>query len=372
VQRSRLLLVVLAAGCGFRTSALQGDAGADAVVISDAQVLVDAPLDGPSVCVGRFVQVCREEMPVDLRLRDAETINTDTDPRCVAQNQGANQPTLCVITANDLRIDNAITVIGTRPLVLAAFNDLNITPAGAIILSSPRGMPAGPGANDPACNTPTPGADSADGAGGGAGGSFGGSGGPGGAGGGPTTGGAPGAPLVMPTRVTGGCPGSKGGNAGATQGGAPGNGGGAVMLIAANRLTIGSITAAGCGGSSTAALGGGGGGGSGGFVGFDAATYMTSNAFVTANGGGGGSGGVGAIGGAGQDGQPSITSAAAGGVAALAASGGTGSITPFSFGSLGNPSSGGASGGGGSAGVILVKSTQTIGGSYSPPPTYVP
>lgn len=339
------------------------------------------PIDaGPSdaasgPCVGRFILICRPAVPPSLSITKDATIDTDQEPRCVMEDQGPGAPALCVMTGMDIRVDAAITVIGSHPLVLAAFQDLNITPKGKLILTSTRGMKPGAGANDLACHSPTAGGNGVAAAGGGAGGSFGGTGGAGGTGGtGSVTAGMPGAPIMPIIHVTGGCKGSKGGDDGVTAGGAPGDGGGAVMLIAARKLILdGLVTAGGGGGNVPGALGGGGGGGSGGFVGLDAKTYAIKGQ-VAANGGGGASSGATALLGApGEDGTASTTNVANGGVAPLGgAAGGDGSIGALQNGAMGQPGVNGGGGGGGGAGVILLKGTAPTGGTYSPALTIVP
>jgi len=341
---------------------------------------IDAPPDALSgICVGRFVTVCRPAAPPNLALLAAATINTDTDPRCTLQGQGASAPQLCVMAGNDITVSASITAIGSRPLVLAAFHDLDVTANGKLVLSSPSGQPPGAGANDPACHGSAGGADDPNGSGGGAGGSFGGTGGNGGSGdSGSAAGSVAGSLLSLAFRITGGCQGSKGGDAGTNVGGTPGNGGGAVMLLAANMLTLsGNVTASGGGGLPANKLAGGGGGGSGGFVGLDAMTYAITGQ-VTANGGGGASGSDTSIPGSpGADGTLSTTIAAAGGKGTNnAGSGGAGSIATNLNGALGQNSFinkfAGGGGGGGGAGVILVKGAAPAGGAYSPPLTIVP
>jgi hypothetical protein len=370
VQRT-LIALVLASGCEFHSTVTSTDAVPPIDAGGDS--LIDAP---SGVCIGRFVLVCRPAAPLkteNIALLANATINTDQDPRCVLQGQGAGAPQLCVMAGYDVRVDAQITVIGSHPLVLAAYHDLNITPKGNLVLTSPSGPP-GAGANDPACHAPVAGGNGALGSGGGAGGSFGGTGGAGGTGdAGGAAAGTAGAPITPIVRVIGGCKGSPGGDAGLTSGGTPGNGGGAVMLIAANKLTLAGTVTAGGGGGQPAILAGGGGGGSGGFVGLDAPSYAITGR-VTANGGAGASGGGPALnGGPGEAGASSVTTAAAGGGAPLGGgAGGDGSIAAQTSGLAGQGALNGGGGGGGGAGVILVKGAAPAVGSYSPPLTSVP
>jgi hypothetical protein len=369
----RILALALATGCGFQTApGAQIDATPDSPPPIDAAV--DAPVDAPGICLGTLVTVCREQEPTaHLAFKKPETIDTDRDPRCAAQSQGPGLPELCVMVGRDVRIEDPIIAIGTRPLVLVAFRDLGITSTGSLVLTSPRGAPHGAGANDPGCNAPSAGASLAGGAGGGAGGSLGGTGGAGGTGStGAAAAGMPGAPLGMLTRMTGGCPGSAGGQAGGSTGGAAGNGGGAVMLIARSKLILaGVVSAGGGGGSPAASLAGGGGGGSGGFIGLEARTFnIAPTMTLMANGGGGASGGTAPLGDFGDDGHPALIPAQ-GGVAAGTAVGGNGSLTTTA-GSAGGPGTGGGGGGGGSGGVILVIGATALAGTASPRPTFMP
>lgn len=331
----------------------------------------DAPPDGPEICIGRFVVVCGPASSSDLVFAAPETINTDIDSRCALQDQKPGEPQLCVIAGNDIHVNVRISAIGSHPLVLAAFHDLNINQSGSLVLTSPHDGSSGAGANDPACKFPGPGGDGDVnvGGGGGGGGSFGGQ---GGIGGDPS--GVASNPIVPLVRVTGGCKGSPGGTDGSAFGGLPGSGGGAVMLIAANTLTIaGDVTAGGGGGLPAPNHAGGGGGGSGGFVGLDAMKYSISGTGrVTANGGGGGAGGGGSILGLpGDDGNP-LKEAAGGNAAGGGGDGGYGSFSSIRDGRRGDAAPYGGGGGGGGAGVILVKGVVSVGGVLSPPPTYVP
>jgi hypothetical protein len=371
----RIAVLVLVAGCGFSTPGARSDASPDSDVPIDAAVdAPDVPIDARGICIGTFVTVCREVAPADhIALNKPETIDTDVDPRCAVQPQGPGLPALCVMAGRDVKIDDPIIAIGSRPLVLVAFRDLNVTSVGSLVLTSPRGGAPGAGANDPGCSTPTAGGNLATGAGGGAGGSLGGSGGGGGTGGaGVASAGMAGAPHGTPARVIGGCRGSSGGQAGASTGGAGGNGGGAVMLIARNKMTIaGVVTAGGGGGDAAANLAGGGGGGSGGFIGLDAATYIISaTATLAANGGGGASGGGAPLGDFGDDGKPALLPAL-GGVAPGVAGGGNGSLTT-TVGGGGTPGAGGGGGGGGSGGVILVVGATSMPAMHSPQPIFLP
>src|SRR5882724_10245309 len=128
----------------------------------------------------------------------------------------------------------------------------------------------------------------------------------------------PGASVIPPvTKLRGGCPGQDGHSASGVRG-AGGHGGGAVFLIAVNKIDAnGPIDATGAGGGGggedvggSQFVAGGGGGGAGGMIGFDAPVVTCRNVVLASGGGGGEASGTGA----GQPGaDPTSTSVAAGG-----------------------------------------------------------
>jgi hypothetical protein len=212
------------------------------------------------------------------------------------------------VAAKSVTIESSVRVVGSRPLVIVARDDIRIGTNATIDLAAEGSQP-GPGG--------FAGGRSDAGQGPGAGGSGSRSGdasaGGGGAGHG-AIGGAGGAssalPGGQPGPARGGfaqlCGGSGGGSAafeghetaacGPARGG---GGGGALLLLSEDRIEIlGTITAAGGGGAGSSGCGGGGGGGSGGYI-AAAAPRIVVRGIVAANGGGGGGGG--------QDTGPSAT-----------------------------------------------------------------
>jgi hypothetical protein len=341
---------------------------------------------GSIECVGTAFSICAfiEHAPVTLVSR---TIDTSSDAACASY---SSTPPLdaCVIVGASIEIPGGTTVVatGARPLVLLATGSITIS--GTLDAASHHGATAGPAAGAQPCATDdTPasitngGYDSGAWGGGGWGGSFGARGGDGGTSGSVSVGGT--SPSAIDgAALRGGCSGGDG----ADSPGSGGLGGGAVLLMARQNLTIdGAVNASGAGGgggSITApqVAGGGGGGGSGGMIILDAATVNTSGQCF-ANGGGGGQGFNLDISGNPVDGNPGGEStgpgiAAAGGMntvpaglggrggiatAAVGAAGGSGSIVIFQNG----PATlilaiGTGGGGGGSVGVIKVFAEQQI------------
>lgn len=302
--------------------------------------------------------------------------STDTDCTFIATTpQG---PALCVRAATTINIMNALTVTGTRPLVLLGVSSINVT--GTIDVASHRGSPDGPGANSSACAVSTDGTAADNGGAGGGGGSFGTKGGDGGNGdGGASAKGTAGATTAA-TFLRGGCPGGHGGAGGAgATGGAGGDGGGAVYLLSGGTLTIsGTINASGAGATAspkpTANNGGGaGGGGSGGMIALFAGSSLTvTGATLFANGGGGAEGGDRP-----NDPDPGddpLTAAAGGlkgaGNCNAGGDGGNGAAGTGT-GSPGSQGNEGGGGGGGGVGAIRVLSGQSLSGALavSPPAT---
>ncbi|HEY5946619.1 MAG TPA: hypothetical protein VIV40_14050 [Kofleriaceae bacterium] len=302
------------------------------------------------------------------------TLDTSTSTACalVAQTDG---PTVCLIAAQAIVIDDNVSVIGSYPLVLLGTDTIAVN--GAIDVSSHRSSAVvGAGANWSGCNMPTAAGPNTGGAGGGAGGSFGSIGGAGGEGNNtstPNVGTAGGAAAPQtPMMIRGGCAGDLGAvGLSPTSPGARGDSGGAVYLLAGTSITVNQwIAASGAGGGAGTDDGGGGGGGAGGLIGLEAPT-ITVTAIVAANGGGGGGGGDGtpSAGGPGDDGSVTTTVAASGGLrtASYDTTGGTGGVSAVAAGAgTSNPAAGG--GGGGSTGVIYIKGALTGASYLSPPP----
>ncbi|MEO7729656.1 MAG: hypothetical protein ABIY55_01700, partial [Kofleriaceae bacterium] len=284
-------------GCGFSGSV--GNDARDPAI--DATAEIDA-IPGPGsdaapadtrpdpVCVGTFLRVCVDPPQAALTL-STQRIDTGSSPMCAAY---TSMPAIdaCVITGAQLVIPEhiVVTVVGRRPLILLSTRDITITGTLDAASHADRTGPAadtGPCATDAASPT-------TNGSGGGFGGSFGG----GGANGGNSPGGVGGgaARVVTATALTGGCAGGSGANNSfGVSAGAGGRSGGAVLLVAAQGVSIeGVVNASGRGGSpgnsGVGTGGGGGGGGSGGMIVLDAATVNVPGACF-ANGGGGGEGG---------------------------------------------------------------------------------
>jgi len=340
-----LVLVVLACGC----RQIWGLGGTPELAI-DASMTPDVPADvaiDASLCFGSFgdAPYCLDAAPtVPLTFGTATNINTQNSTSCSPL--FANE---CVIPATLIEIDNTISVIGTRPLVLISTSVLHVAEAGTLDAASRRGAASNPSICD---NGNGPGA-----AGGGQGGSFGGVGGDGGKG---ESGGGNAGNAIVPLLLQGGCPGGNGGSGG----GAQGNGGGAIYLIAVNQILVdGTIDASGSAGTAGSGMNirGGGGGGSGGMIVLESPSITVSGT-VFANGGSGGGGA--SLSGNGTNGQdPTGVTSVIGGQGGASSGGGGGSsgiAMPNGGGGFDAPGAGGGGGGGGGAGVI-----KAIGGTIT-------
>ncbi|CAM3350144.1 hypothetical protein G4177_13505 [Corallococcus sp. ZKHCc1 1396] len=307
--------------------------------------------------------------------------------------QGAGFPEAILIPVATLDLAGTLTLVGSRPVILAVFGNANVDQH---ILVNGTTTP-GAGANQncgSAIGMTGQFANRKGGGGGGAGNGTAGKDGGQGYNDGGNAGGAGLARTEAPVPLIGGCAGGDGGSGGGAAAGKGGAGGGAFQLSVARTLTVSkriSASGRGGGGGSTSTNGsgsaaGGGGGGSGGRVVLEAfQVALTNGARLTANGGGGGEGGT-AKGGdadngvAGQNGADDGATPAPGGQSdsESAGDGGAGgaSTTQPQTGSRGGAKSGfeGAGGGGGGAvGYIHLRSMQscTMAGGYviSPPPT---
>jgi len=291
-----------------------------------------------------------------------------------------------VISARSVTLDVILLAgVGPLPLVIAASSEIRVGD-GALLDVGNGGAGAQPSCLDGAL----PGAPDTGGAGGGGGAGYGADGGKGGNGdsdgtSGQSAGGARGrASAAIPSGLRGGCPGAPGG-AGQVSGGAGGKPGGALYLVAAERIELGTTVALnagggpGLGGSRSMAGGdaGGGGGGSGGMLVLEAPHIIGPNATIAANGGGGGGGGSST--GSGADGSPGpigVARAAAGQGSPGAGGGGSGGTTGGRGGSKAAAAgedvtailTGGGGGGGGGVGIIRVKSADLQLGLISPDP----
>lgn len=342
------------------------DASRSPVDASDPPDPPDAP---PGLaCFGAgLVSICPSSPANTPVVLGTMQIDTDTSPLCVSYS-GTSPGAFCVIAGSSVSVPEAITAVGSRPLVLLATGSMTID--GTIDAASHRGQPAGAGGNAMTCVAEA----AATGLQGGPGGSSGTRGGTGGR----STGGGPGPAASAANTVTtlqGGC---AGGDGAGTQPGIRGSGGGAVYLIAGTAITInGTINASGAGGGPATEIAGGGGGGAGGLIGLDAPSVVVGAAAqLFANGGGGGEGGTqNKDGNAGED--PPTPTAVANGGANASPKGGDGGDGAAGMLDARSGQSGGAcdkgpvggGGGGGGAGVILVFPAQALGGSVSPPPT---
>lgn len=257
-----------------------------------------------------------------------------------------------------------LRVIGSRPLLVAAWNTLTVD--GTIDVSS-NATVAGAGANPAACssNAATAGDNHlTDGGGGGGGGGFGAGGGQGGLGGGTVSGGSKGTAVAATApMLRGGCPGARGGKT-YLAGGLGGAGGGALQLTARSSIEISGVLHAGGAGGRGGPAGsqsGGGGGGSGGYLGLEAPRVtLTATAVLAANGGGGGGGAADAL--AGQPGKRGLadsTGAAGGpgGAASKGGDGGSGGHLTVLAGTTGQNSVDGGGGGGGGVGLLVLEAT---------------
>ncbi len=334
----------------------------------------------PACIDGSWFSVCFDTFPrQDLAL--AGTIETDTDARCEVQAQGDGGPDVCLIAATMIEVTSPLRPSGSRPLVLAAEQDVTVE---ALIDLDGGEKDAAAGANSGPCTTVA-----SDMNGGGGGGGFAADGAAGGRGQDyqfSPAGSGPDSPVSV-SFIRGGCDGASAGAGGSAIAG--GTAGGAIYILAGNVIDVtadGEITAGGGGGRGGGAPGGGGfgdcgggGGASGGLLAFDAPSVSVEGA-VFATGGGGGGGGAGGYGffpgSIGDAGQTGTLSGGAGGTAGQGGgdggSGGGGSLPALSGESA--PASGyiveaGGGGGGGSEGVIVIHAmTTSITGQVSPAP----
>ena len=244
------LLSFACAACGFDhgvPSIGANGSGSDGGLDMDGS-LVDASPDAPPdgrACWGTMVSVCFTTPPTnDRTISTATTLDTSNAATCTQLQAQAGGPELCIIAAQSIHINAALTVGGTRPLVLVATQTIDVGATGLVDLASYRvstgnGQVEVVGAGEAAadqCGTPTAGAgDNAgpvvSGGGGGAGGSFGGTGG-GGADGNNNNGGDGGNGAAAATLM-----GSIGSN-GSTGGGGGGAGGGAGIVDLVRATTI--------------------------------------------------------------------------------------------------------------------------------------
>jgi hypothetical protein len=286
-----------------------------------------------------------------------------------------------VMIVRDFRLmaNAKLRATGTYPLAILAFGKIAIDGSAQIDVSV-----GGAGARTSCNGGAIMGMPNTGGAGGGGGGGFAAAGGNGGNGDKdgvmPTPGGVGGtAAPSTPLGPLGGCPGAPGGN-GDDNGGAAGVGGGAIYLVAAQRIDLapGSGITAGGGGGKGGDAGflsdgdaGGGGGGSGGMIMIES-PIVRGDGVLAANGGGGGeASGNGGSGNPGTNGALGIGTASGGaGNSSSGTDGGGGGakVTPGGD-SVTTIDNGGGGGGGGSVGYIIIKSTDAVVALVSPNPS---
>jgi len=248
----------------------------------------DAP-DAAPLCFSRpelDFGACLSHVPT-MSFSVTAPVSFDTDqngPAACETTLLSQSQNMCVIAATDVTVSAAVTVTGSRPLVIFATGTIAID-ATVDVASHAAGSTRGPGENPSVCGTAGQGMIG----GGGAGGSFTTGGGDGGNGGQVNAVGGPRAAAFTVQTFHGGCRGGLGGN------GAAGvaYGGGALALVA-NQVTIdNAINASGAAGVGAAAGARGGyGGGTGGMILIDAPSVSVGaqmQMFAIGGAGGGGS-----------------------------------------------------------------------------------
>lgn len=377
---ARLAILVLVAGCSFRSRALEGDAGdePDAAVDLRCDTWTFTPTE---------IMPC--ELPVPERVELVAGMRYVIDSRDGKLTGPGGDVMLPYISRNGIGIVSVIGLsvpmgttlraVGTLPLAIASWSTIVI--AGSVSASSihpdrlvmPKVFENGAGAGSPQCPmgavAPQRGTADAAGDGGGGGGGFAASGGKGGdGGGGNSTGGTGGMSRARPARIEGGCTGADAGPGANGTPGAGGPGGGAIALIAKDDVKIleGGVVEVGGAGGNGAETGqtGGGGGGSGGMIKLETrALLIAMGAVVAANGGQGGGGANNNLGRPGIDGLPDNMRADSlnrenGGSGTSGAAGG------FSGGHAGDNvttvAGDGGGGGGGAVGFIVYKGYDSV------------
>lgn len=380
-----LAVGTLAAGCGFRSAGAAPDAG---------------PADGTGTgtggsCTSSFAMLldtCVLAFDGDLTLPGVAVYNTTMHKLTV---DGVDMPItpktvvisgveVDVLAARTVHLNDSATLrgTGTRPLAIVAGDSITLG-AGAMIDVSDHtgevGGGLGAGAQPSCVGGPAVGAPDGGGGAGGGGGGFGADGGKGGDGK-ASVGGAKGVAVgSVPAGLRGGCPGANGGT-GKAPGGAGGAGGGALYLVAVNRIELASravLVAGGGGGKGghgeSGGRGGGGGGGSGGMLILEAPHIMAIGATIAANGGAGGGGAdMNTPGGDGGPGPGTIDhavgGAAGGGSATVGGRGGAESSLPGDSVTAPANDDGGGGGGGGGVGIVRVLSADKHLDLVSPDP----
>ena len=380
---------VLALSCAGCSSIL----GIDNFKLGDAGT-TDASIDGMSLdaapgCLGPdgfFICDVAPTAPITIDTAAQSGLNTDTDGRCATAamqpaSWPATQPAACFVIATTINVNVMFRATGTRPLVLVATDSITVKSGAAIDVAGHRTQftPV-PGAPSTTCVPPQPAGDGTPtlmGGGGGAGASFmtrGGNGGPGGNGTAPGI--AASTTTAAPSILRGGC---NGGDGGRPPSGGPaargGFGGGAVYLVAKNKITIeGAVNASGAGGMNGLENGAGGAGaGAGGMIVLHA-PMIGGNGAVVANGGGGANGAAGASGMSGNDPDPTQPFVPAMGGLGSPAEGGAGfaGTVQAKPGLQSTAFQGGGGGGGGGGGYIRANVSTASTLRISPPISLVP
>jgi len=374
----RWVAVLLLSGC---SSIL----GIDDFKLGDA-----GTTDGPDAaetgyCLGPTGwRVCLPAEPTAPRPIDSSlNFSTDGSPLCASMQpqswKAAGQPDACFIVGTQVTLSAPmIQATGGRPLVIFASDSITIM--SQLDVASHGGSPSsvGPASPSALCVPGVAAVDNTAAGSGGGGGSFMTRGGDGGnSSAGPVGGRASAADAQAPTHLRGGCPGGRGGNA-TELGGTPGTGGGAVYLVAGNRIVVnGFINASGSGGRGGGRLAGGGGGGSGGMIHLHAPAISGNAGVLVANGGaGGGGGGNQQLGASGADPTPNMPQMIAiGGTGG--SGGGTGGngfagTTLATIGANGTPTTAAAGGGGGGASGFIRANVALSQLTSSPAATIVP
>ncbi len=373
----RWVAVVLLSGC---SSIL----GIDDFKVGDAGGM---NMDGDSgFCLGPTGwRICLQAAPTNapVMINSSLMFDTMSSPLCAPQQppswKAAGHPDACFIVSTQVTFAAPmVQAIGARPLVVFASDTISVN-TQLDVASHGGGVPMsrGPAAPSSLCVAPMV-AGSATTGGGGAGGSFTTKGGDGGN----SSSGAPGGRASLPdgtgpTILRAGCNGGVGGNSNEL-GGAPGGGGGAVYLVAGNRITVnGFINASGSAGQGGQRSAGGGGGGSGGMIHLHAPAIGGNGGVLIANGGGGGEGGDANVGGlAGSDPQPQMpgmTPLGGNNPNCIGGAGGNGYAGPPATAGGGGPATAAAAGGGGGGGAGFIRANIMLPSlTSSPSVTVVP
>ena len=354
----RRAVVVMLSACGFSSNlpAQPPEAGTDASGPCTTWTFKPADFDP-----------CAIATPEAPPVLGAGMYTIDSDTGMLTGNVTAQLPYtviggIGVVSLSELTVPVNVTLRaeGMRPLVIASWSTLTIH--GTVAASSRGGGMSGAGANSQACDTSAGGTGkvSGDGDGGGGGGGFGDAGGLGGNGDSVAdSGGTAGVMRGLPQLLDGGCRGGDAGPGGDGTRGIGGASGGAIALVAKDKLTVDGVVHAGGAGGTGGMQGqtGGGGGGSGGMIRLEAADVeLAMSGTIAANGGQGGGGCDNGTADAGADG---LAEAAVADTGDNSEGGGTkGGVGGWKTATTGGsaPASGkGGGGGGGGTGYIVVK-----------------